>query len=176
MQSDPINMKAGELIAAARRGSLEAVGELYRQHADMVYTLAYRVLGAEDDAGDVLQDVFVGLPHALRNYSEQGRFESWLRRVVVRTCLMRMRAQKRRREAGDVELAEVSARGIDVVERIALERALKRLPQQFRTIFVLREIEGYSHGEIADLMGISAANSATRLSRAWTFLRKELNK
>jgi RNA polymerase sigma-70 factor (ECF subfamily) len=164
-----------EVIAAARRGSLDAVGELYRQHADMVYSLAYRMLAAEDDASDVLQDVFVGLPHALRSYSEQGRFESWLKRVVVRTCLMRMRTKKRRREGADTELMDVSTRTPDVVERIALERALKQMPEQFRSVFVLREIEGYSHGEIAELLGISAANSATRLSRAWTLLRKELN-
>ena len=168
-------MQPVDVIAAARRGSLEAVGELYRQHADKVYTLAYRMLAAEDDAGDVLQDVFVGLPHALRSYSEQGRFESWLKRVVVRTCLMRMRTHKRRREAADTELMDVSTRALDVVERIALERALKQMPEQFRSVFVLREIEGYSHGEIAELLGISAANSATRLSRAWLLLRKELN-
>ena len=168
-------MQPADVIAAAKRGSLDAVGELYRQHADMVYTLAYRMLAAPDEAGDVLQDVFVGLPHALRTYSEQGRFESWLKRVVVRTCLMRMRTQKRRREAGETDLMEVATRPPDVVDQIALQRALERMPEQFRSVFVLREIEGYSHAEIAELIGISAANSATRLSRAWMLLRKELN-
>jgi RNA polymerase sigma-70 factor (ECF subfamily) len=68
-----------ELYAAARAGRLDAVGELYRRHAHDVYTLALRIVASADDAEDVLQDVFVGLPRALRGCRDQGRFAAWLR-------------------------------------------------------------------------------------------------
>lgn len=167
-------MNAADWIEAARRGSLDAVGELYQQHADVVYTLAYRITGSAADAEDVLQDVFIGLPRALRSYREHGSFQAWLKRVVVRTCLMRLRKQRRRGVHIEITQESASTAADLTVERIALQRALQRLPDPLRIVFMLAELEGYSHNEIAELLGISAGNSATRLSRAWTQLRKEL--
>jgi RNA polymerase sigma-70 factor (ECF subfamily) len=169
------------LLAAVRDGSVEALGELYRHYSDLVYRLAYRVTGSREEAEDVLQDLFVGLPRALRSYQERDRFEGWLKQVVVRTALMRIRAVRRKREEPldepspltGAQLEERVAPGLHPIDRIALQRALDRLPDQYRIVFVLKEIEGYPHVEIAGLLGISAANSATRLSRAWTILRKE---
>ncbi|MGH7504602.1 MAG: RNA polymerase sigma factor, partial [Longimicrobiales bacterium] len=133
-----------ELQAAAAAGRLDAIGELYRRHADEVYALALRVTGSPDEADDVLQDVFVGLPRALRGYREQGRFVAWLKRVTVRVALMRMRTAKRKRElplrAGEPEAG--SGHGPHPIDRIALERALARLPDRLRAVFVLREVEG----------------------------------
>jgi RNA polymerase sigma-70 factor (ECF subfamily) len=173
--SHPIDDSA--LVTAARTGSLDALAELYRRHADSVHALAYRMTFSTDDAADVLQDVFVGLARALRSYTEQGRFEAWLQRVTVRTCLMRMRALRRRREDSldDLTTAPVTP-ATRPLDRIALERALAALPEQFRVVFALKEIEGYSHDEIADLVGITSANSAARLSRAWKMLRKEVER
>jgi RNA polymerase sigma-70 factor, ECF subfamily len=175
----PMEMNAGtdaELLAAARAGRLGAVGELYRRHADDVYTLALRMLGSADDADDVLQDVFVGLPRALRGYRDEGRFGAWLQRVTVRVALMRLRAGRRKRETllpsdGAPEIA--AAGGAHPLDRVALERALARLPDKLRIVFVLKEIEGYAHHEIATLLGITAGAAMTRLSRAWDALRKE---
>ena len=164
-----------ELIGAARSGSLDALGELYRRYADAVHTLAFRVTGSSDDASDVLQDVFVGLPRALKSYAERGRFLEWLKQLTVRTALMRMRRTRTRSETAlTEEITQVHTAAAHHVERIAVERALAKLPEQLRLPFVLREIEGYTHAEIAGLLGISAGNSATRLSRAWALLRKEL--
>jgi RNA polymerase sigma-70 factor (ECF subfamily) len=166
-----------ELYDAARAGRLDAVGELYRRHADDVYTLALRILGSADDAEDVLQDVFVGLPRALRGYRDQGRFAAWLRRVTVRVALMRLRAVRRKRETPLASLTQPAEatplEGTHPVDRVALERAIAGLPEKLRLVFVLKEIEGYGHAEIAGILGISAAASMTRLSRAWDALRKE---
>jgi RNA polymerase sigma-70 factor (ECF subfamily) len=170
------------LLEEVRGGSIEALGELYSRYSDLVYGLAYRVTGSRVEAEDVLQDLFVGLPHALRNYSERDRFEGWLKRVVVRTALMRIRAVRRKREEpleelsphGGAYAAGQSDPGLHPIDRIALQRVLERLPEMYRIVFVLKEIEGYSHLEIAELLGISSGNSATRLSRAWTILRKEV--
>jgi RNA polymerase sigma-70 factor, ECF subfamily len=166
-----------ELYTAARAGRLDAVGELYRRHADEVYALAVRILGSADDAEDVLQDVFVGLPRALRGYREQGRFSAWLKRVTVRVALMRLRASRRKRETSLTALADPAETGTAAaahpIDRVALERALARLPDKLRLVFVLKEIEGYGHAEIAGTLGISTGASMTRLSRAWDALRKE---
>ena len=165
-----------DVIVAARSGSVDALGELYRRHADDVHALAYRILASREDAADVLQDVFVGLPRALRSYTEQGRFESWLKQVTVRTCLMRQRRERRKRETS-LEGAALEAYATPKshpLDRLALQRALAAQPDSLRAVFALREIEGYTHAEIGELLGISEANSATRLARAWSRLRKEL--
>lgn len=166
-----------DVVSAARSGSRAALAALYRDHADRVFTVAFRITGSRDDAEDVLQDVFVGLARALESYEERGRFASWLNRLTVRTSLMKLRAAQRRREQPLGELEEGAAHAparADGVERVALRRALARLPAAMRVVFMLREVEGHSHDEIAELLGISAGASATRLSRAWSLLRKEL--
>lgn len=175
---------AAKWAEAARGGSLEALGELYRTYADMVYGLARNTTGSREEAEEVLQDVFVGLPHALRNYKERGAFEAWLKRLVVRAALMRMRAVRRKREipldaTGECGHADAGASPAAVaspphpLDRLTLQRAIERLPDPLRVVFVLREIEGFTHGEIAGMLGITSGNSATRLSRAWAILRKE---
>lgn len=167
----------GELLRRVRQGSVDALGELYRAHADAVYTLALRLTGSRADAEDVLHDVFLGLPRAAASYHERGRFAAWLGRVTARAALMRMRARRRKRESPLEEAGSpAAARGADPVDRIALERALARLPAPLRVVFVLKEIEGYSHEEIGGMLGITAANSAQRLSRAWKHLRREMTR
>jgi len=148
---------------------------IYRRYADAVYTLALRITGSREDAEDVLQDVFVALPGALQSYREEGRFESWLKRVAARIALMRLRSKNRKQEKPLEEALLNGASSTNALEQIALERALQRLPEPLRAVFVLREIEGFTHAEIAELLNISAANSATRLSRAWAALRKDIN-
>lgn len=169
----------GGVLEAVRNGSRAALAELYRTHGDAVYTLAYRITGTREEAEDVLQDVFIGLPRALRSYDERGRFDSWLRRVTVRTSVMRLRASSRRREQPLDDIASV-ARSSDApglaVERVTLMNALDRLSDGLRTVFMLREVEGYTHDEIGALLEISPGTSATRLSRAWSQLRTELKK
>jgi RNA polymerase sigma-70 factor, ECF subfamily len=161
-------------VAAARDGSIEALGELYRQHHRVVHAAAFRLLGSRQDAEDVLHDVFVGLPRALRSYHEQGRFEAWLKRLAVRTALMRMRTERRKREDPlESAVPTHSSREQHPVDRLEAKRAIACLPDNLRVVFVLKEVEGYSHAEIAGMLDISPINSATRLSRAWTLLRRE---
>jgi RNA polymerase sigma-70 factor (ECF subfamily) len=163
-----------ELIERTARGDSAALAALYRLHGSMVLTLAYRLTGERADAEDVLHDVFVGLPEALRRYEHRGSFGAWLRRVAVRVALMRLRAVRRRREVDiDPELStEGVARAMD--DKRALEMALGRLSPALRSVVVLKVIEGYSHREIAELLHISPAASEARLSRAMTALRVQL--
>jgi RNA polymerase sigma-70 factor (ECF subfamily) len=170
VEGDPILDRSSEqdAIRGAAAGSLDALGRLYELHADDVLTAAYRVTGSRADAEDVLQDVFVGLPRALRAYTERGQFAAWLKRVAVRTALMRMRGERRRREepmvtdrgTEHVEPGGAGASAADNLEtgrlaRLDLDRAPARLPEPLRLVFVLKEIEGYEHAEIGDLLGIT---------------------
>jgi len=176
MKTHPDPTDDGRLAAAARAGSLDALAELYRRHADAVHAVAYRLTGSAADASDVLQDVFVGLPRALERYREQGSFAAWLKQVAARVSLMRLRAERRRgerpldetQEAGNMAAPDLP------VEWQEMRRALAALPDAYRAVFVLKEIEGYTHAEIAGMLGISSGAAATRLSRAWTVLRREL--
>ena len=165
-----------ELVARARAGSGDALGALYARHAAAVMSLAYRLCGSAADAEDVLHDVFLGLPEALRRYDERGSFTAWLRRVAARTALTRLRAQGRRREVpldahGEwPREAEAESFG----DRSAVERALAALPSTLRAVVVLKEMEGYSHAEIGALLGISAGASEVRLCRALKLLRRAM--
>jgi RNA polymerase sigma-70 factor (ECF subfamily) len=159
-------------IARAAAGDPEALGALFRAHGDMVFRLAYRLTGSADDAEDVLQDVFVGLSEALRSYRERGSFAAWLRRVTASTALMRIRRSRRREEhtldRGTHDPEE------DTIIRLALERALAALPDTARVVFVLKVVEGFSHAEIAALLGIRRGTSEVRLFRAIRHLQSLL--
>ncbi len=161
------------LIAAARAGSAEALGTLYTRFGASLYRLAYRLTGSPDDAEDVVHDVFVGLPEALRHYEERGNLAAWLKRVTARVALMRLRQRGRRREVAlDATLSAGDPSADE--QHTALRAAVDALPHPLRCVLVLKEIEGYSHAEVGDLLGISAVASRVRLNRAMKRLRKVL--
>lgn len=168
LQSQP------DLIAAVRAGSPDALGEMFMRYADVLLALAYHLTASRAEAEDVVQDVFVGLPEALRAYEEQGRLEAWLKRVTVRHALMRMRAASRRPESPLEETDEPSSVEPDIAMRLTIDAALARLSAVLRTVFVLHEIEGYSHVEIGEALGIRAGTSEVRLFRARALLRAAL--
>jgi RNA polymerase sigma-70 factor, ECF subfamily len=164
------------LVQHARSGAPDALRELYERYGAAVYRLAYRLSGSAADAEDVLQDVFVGLPEALRRFDGRGSLEGWIKRVAARTALMRLRREGRRREVGldALPLASAAPAPDRFVETAALERALAALPDPLRVVFVLREVEGYSHAEIAGLLGIRRGTSEVRHHRARKALQELL--
>jgi len=164
----------GATIAKARDGDMDALGALYREYGQLVMRVAYHLTASRDEAEDIVQDVFIGLPEALRKLGEVSSFPSWLRRVTARTALMRMRGEKRRRQSPIEGAVGAAAPAHDGIERDAIAGALASLPADLRTAFVLKEIEGYSHAEIAMLMGVTVGNSEVRLHRARQRLRKIL--
>lgn len=168
------------LVRQVQADSSEALAVLYRRHGTMIYHVAYRFLASEQDAQDVVQDVFAGLPEALRTYEERNRFEFWLKRLAVRVALMRLRARDRRREERlpEADTLRSVAAGPDLAaDLLATRRALRELSPEQRAVLVLKQIEGYSHAEIGDLLGISEGASAARLHRAlrklWALLGDE---
>lgn len=161
------------LIAAVRSGSPEALAELYREHGSALYRLAYRLTGTREDAEDVVHDVFVGLPEALAHYEEQGKFASWLKRVTARVAFVRLRSRKRLREV-PLELGDRGQNPSTKPDAAALESAVNGLPDRLRAVVVMREVEGYSHREVAELLGISVAASRVRAARGLAMLRRAL--
>jgi RNA polymerase sigma-70 factor (ECF subfamily) len=151
---------------------MDALSALYREHAGELLALAARLTGSRADAEDVVQDLFVGLPRALARYEEQGRLLAWLKRLTVRVALIRLRSGRRRRET---ELEEVESFWVsDTTEDASLRDAMDQLDADDRTIIVLKVFEGYSHGEIAELLGIRRGTSEVRLHRALERLRQQL--
>lgn len=164
------------LLSRIRAGQSEALGELYHRFAGSLGALAQRLTGSRQDAEDVVHDVFLGLPEALKHYDERGHFDAWLRRVTARVALTRVRIRQRRGERAlenDVP-DEPTATSLD--DKLALARAVDALPDGLRTIIVLKMIEGYSHEEIAVLLGITPRASEQRLYRAVKALRSQFTR
>jgi RNA polymerase sigma-70 factor (ECF subfamily) len=156
-------------------GDTAALGELFVAFGDLVYQTSLRLVGSRADAEDVTQEVFLRLAGALRGFTGgPSSFPGWIRRVAVRETLMRMRSGRRRREVDVDEVASLVARPDDALNRLTIEMALARLSAEHRTVFLLKEVEGLSHAEIAELVGITVANSEVRLHRARRELRDML--
>jgi len=169
----PFPPRPDNLIAQARDGDPDALTRVYTEHARALIALAFRLTGSRADAEDVLHDVFLGLPEALAHYEERGSFGSWLKRVTVRVALTRMRSQTRFREV-ELEESITAPTRHDTTDLERVQRAIRALSPALRAVFVLREIEDYSHAEIAAMLGISARASAVRLHRAIRILRETL--
>jgi RNA polymerase sigma-70 factor (ECF subfamily) len=152
-----------------------SIRDLYERLGPDLLRLAYRLTGSREDAEDVVQDVFVGLPDALRRYREEGKLDAWIRRIAARVALTRMRHRSRRREV-ELEATHATTAGHSdtAAGQITLQRALDRLPESLRAVVVLKELEGYSHEEIAEMLHIRVGASKVRLHRAKERLRQLL--
>lgn len=163
---------SSDLVAALRRGDRDALARVYDLHAAGMRRIARTITGSGAEADDVVQDVFVGLPDAIHTFEERCELWGWLRRVTILEARMHVRASRRRREVPmwpDTTRDErTRSRPVD---RIALERAVSRLPAPYRAVVVLKEVEGMTHAEVAELLGISVENSCVRLHRARRMLR-----
>ena len=157
-----------ELVRATRGGDMNALAELYRRFSPALMAVAYRLLQSREGAEDVLHDVFVGLPEAMRKYDERGRLAAWLKQVTARVALSAMRREETAERLSPVlPLAHAD----DVHMKMTLDSAVASLPVTLRTVLVLREVEGFTHSEIAEMLGISRGASEVRLHRALIALR-----
>ncbi|HUG40424.1 MAG TPA: sigma-70 family RNA polymerase sigma factor [Longimicrobiales bacterium] len=164
------------LLARARGGEHDALTEIFRRYGQQVLDVAFRITQSTDEADDVLQDIFIGLPDALRGYDGSGSLGAWMRRVATRASLLRLRTERRRSKWQERAAREGRAQqeAPSVESRLTLQRYLDRMPADLRVVYMLKEVEGYAHGEIADLLGITAAASEVRLHRARRFLKDRL--
>jgi RNA polymerase sigma-70 factor (ECF subfamily) len=176
-----------ELVARSIGGDSDSFNELIHRWERPIYALAYRQLRREEDARDVCQETFLRAYRALPGFRGQAKFSSWLYRIALNLCRDWMRRERRTPVVpapGDVDLMDLAAaRGPSesIEDRIAqndlvrkVERAMALLPEDQRTAIVLKEYEGLTFQEIADVVGCPLSTVKTRLYQGLTVLRREL--
>jgi RNA polymerase sigma-70 factor (ECF subfamily) len=182
-KADHAGSKDYALTRRAARGDADAFEELYRLHHRRVYTLCLRMTQNEAEAEDITQDIFIVLLHKAGDYRAEASFTTWLHRMTVNQVLMHFRKKKAKREEqaedgpdeSSTPRGTAGARPAQLVDRITLEDALARLPPGYRAAFVLHDIEGFEHEEVARLLGCAVGTSKSQLHKARTKLRKLLN-
>jgi RNA polymerase sigma-70 factor (ECF subfamily) len=166
-----------DLVEAARRGDREAYADLIRARGDRLFAIAQRILRAVDRAEDALQDALVIAWRDLPGLRDPDRFDAWLHRLVVRTCIHE--AVRERRLVANLRVLPLdlpSSRDdlLSLAERDQLERGFRRLDPQQRALLVLRHFAGYEPSEIAELLGIPAGTARSRLHHAHRAMRAAL--
>ena len=164
-------------VAAASRGDVRAFERVYRRHVARIHSTAVRMLGAEE-ADDATQDVFVRAWQRLAQFRGDSAFGTWLFRLGVNVMLSRREvvATRHRRHVDDADLIDtLSTRDTTPELGVDFEAAMQRLPPGMRQIFVLHDIEGYKHDEIAAMLGIAQGTSKSQLHRVRMVLRKYLD-
>jgi RNA polymerase sigma-70 factor (ECF subfamily) len=172
------------VVIRAQHGGVEAFGELYRQHAGRIFALCIRMSGDRVHAQELMQDVFVRAWERLASFRGAASFGSWLHRLAVNVVLARARTDRRReaRVAPAEDLVAAEGRGgwsvaggaADPGIAIDLERAIAALPPGARSAFVLHDVEGFSHAEIAKLTGLAEGTIRAQLHRARKLLMEVL--
>ncbi len=163
-------------VALAVGGDQEAFERLYRRHVPRVTSLAGWLLDS-GEADDAVQEVFIRVWQKLHTFAGQSSFGTWLHRVAVNLMLRRRRnlgISRQRHAAADDELETVSAPREHPDLRVAIERAVDQLPRGAREVFVLHDMEGYKHDEIAELLSVDPGTSRSQLHRARMLLRQLL--
>lgn len=160
----------------AARGDAQAFARLYEEHKDRIHSLARRMAGHER-AAELTQDVFVRAWQKLSTFRGEARFGTWLHRLAVNLILSRratFATERNRFIDGDGILEVLPARTGGRELHMDFETAIARLPEGARTVFVLHDIEGYRHEEIAALLGVTSGTTKAQLHRARMLLRRVL--
>ncbi len=182
--AQPVALTEAEAIRLAQAGNAAAFEFLYRLHGRRVYALCLRMVGNPADAEDLMQEAFLQLFRKIGTFRGESAFSTWLHRMTVNVVLMRLRKKSLPTDSLEEAMepdAENSAPKRDVgapdlrltgaVDRVNVERCIEKLPPGYRSVFVLHDVQGYEHNEIADIMGCSVGNSKSQLHKARTRLR-----
>ena len=173
-------MSVADLVRAAQRGDTAAFEELYRQHVARVYGLCLRMCANPAKAEDLTQEAFIRAWQKLGSFRRQSTFRTWLHRLTVNLVLGNLRSTGRWEShlTAIDSLPERGDGGAGAKSEVALdlERAISQLPPQARMVFVLHDIEGYKHREIASLCDLAVGTSKAHLHRARKQLREVLKR
>ena len=173
-ESSESKLTEDELIQALRSGSASALAEAFSRYSRAVFAVARSLSRSHADAEDVMQNVFVGLPEAVRSFEGRGAFEGWLKRVTARHALMYLRMTDRESQFDhDAPRLDRTARS-QTLNQICLERGLAELTPEQRTVFLMKELHGFTHREIGEVLGIREGTSKVRLHRAKRRLREAI--
>jgi RNA polymerase sigma-70 factor, ECF subfamily len=172
------------LVERCRAGDLAAFETIYRAHAGRLYSVACRVLGNPTDAEDLLQEIFLAAHRKLETFRGESALGTWLYRLAMNLCLDHLRSRATR--SGQLTDALDDEYGLDdtgsrhlaerTVAKMDLERAMAQLPEGCRTAFVLHDVEGLEHREVADILGIAEGTSKSQVHKARMRLRAMLGR
>lgn len=177
-----------EIVEQAQRGDASAFEAIYIQHKKQVYSLCLRIVREPAEAEDMSQEVFVHLFRFLRTYRGDCKFSTWLHRVCVSVVYWKLRKKRIQTVSidhpsdgdeiswGPRELLQNDHLLLGAVDRIGLERAVEELPNGYRLVFLLHDVYGYEHNEIAHVMGFSVGNSKSQLHKARLQIRAVLRR
>lgn len=173
-----------ELTQASSNGDMAAFQEIYQRHHRRVYSICLRMLQNATEAEDLTQDVFIQLYRKIGSFRGDSAFTTWLHRLTVNQVLMHFRKRnvkfEKTTEEGETPIQIVGGtenpRKMPVVDKIAIENAIAQLPDGYRNVFVLHDVEGYEHEEVARILGCSVGTSKSQLHKARLKLRKLLQK
>ena len=180
-------LSEAEAIQRAREGDRAVFEYLYELHSRRVYAVCLRMVGNTTEAEDLTQEAFLLLFRKIHTFRGESAFSTWLHRLAVNLVLMRLR--KKSPPIASIEASdpddETTSPNVDIgapdlllegsIDRINLERCIAQLPVGYRTIFVLHDIQGYEHNEIAEILGRSVGDSKSQLHKARTRLREQLH-
>lgn len=169
-------MDQTELVDRARAGDRQAMARLYREHAPHVYAIVRRLAGEDHLAQDLSQEVWIRAFDRLDQFRGDAGFGTWVHRIARNMAISHLRRSKRRAEVeAEAAPGETAAPGGDLaLERRALEEALERLPPGYRTVLVLHDVEGLTHEEIAESLGVAVGTSKSQLHKARARMRELL--
>jgi RNA polymerase sigma-70 factor (ECF subfamily) len=176
-----------DTVRLAQEGNAAAFEQLYRRYSGRVFTLCLRIVKNDSEAEDLTQEAFLQLFRKIHTFRGEARFSTWLHRLTINTALMRLRKKRHPEvsldatlETGDEDSRPVLEPGgpdlrlSGVVDRINLSRAIGQLPEGYKEMFILHDVEGYEHNEIAEILGCSIGNSKSQLYKARLRLRELL--
>lgn len=161
-----------QLAGRIQAGDGAAFEALYRQHATRLYNLASRMSGADSDADDLLQDIFLLAYRKVGSYRGESSLGTWLYRLAMNYCLDVLRNRQTRMSQVTDSMDEpdaapvAQAPALSAVSRIDLERAIEALPPACRAAFLLHDVEGFGHQEVADILGVSEGTSKSQVHKA----------
>jgi RNA polymerase sigma-70 factor (ECF subfamily) len=169
-------LSEAQLIRRAGDGDSQAVRALYERYAPRVYAVVRRIAGDDDLAQDYAQEAWIRAIRALPTFRGDARFSTWLHRIAVNAALQAIRrAETRtRREAPMPEAVPVAPAGGDALLQQRLEAALDHLPEGMREVLILHDVEGYTHEEIGDVLGVASGTSKSQLFKARAKMRSLL--
>jgi len=182
-----------ELVKRAQRGNMQAFEELVKRYEHKVYNIAYRMLGNEEDARDALQDTFLRSFRFIKNFKAESSFYTWLYRITTNVCLTRLKRKQQKekntysldaqldskdempREISDFKYSPELLYERKIMQK-ALQEAISELPSDYRSVVVLRDLQGLSNREVSKALQLSLAAVKSRLHRGRVFLRNRLSK
>lgn len=178
-----------DLVRLTQQGESRAFDELVHRYSSKVYRLAHKILHHEEDAAEAMQDAFLSAYRGLPRFKSESTFSTWLYRIATNASLMRYRKRRANHvsleqsqiEQGEpLEIPDWSAQPLEELltdeMRVAMEESFERLPEDLRTVFVLRDLQELSNADVAEVLHLSVAAVKSRLHRARLALRSSINR